>query len=663
MAANNTPTLFLSSLFLLLLFMGQIKAQTRPTVPAAPAPASDLCNGVFLSYTYTSGKIVPPILRDPTQQSYRFESLLVILNNDLEELKSWQVWVGFQHDEYLVSASNAVLADGGSIPGGVGNGSVFSGYPNPDLRTGIQTAGDLTQMSAQIELVGTQFGVGPRSVPMPRNISLVNDGWVCPRPTMQGNSTMEVCCNRDPRFRSNVTSEEFSPRQNGDLTITYDVTRTYESNYWAQVTIENHNRLGRLDNWQLSWDWMEDEFIFAMRGAYPSSVDTSQCVFGIQGQYYQSLDFSTALNCDRRPTIVDLPLSMTNNTNLGMIPFCCRNGTILPPAMDPSKSKSAFQINVFKMPPNINRSRLSPPQNWGISGRLNPDYKCGPPVRVSPSQFPDPSAQLPDTSAIASWQVVCNITQPEGASPRCCVSFSAFYNESIIPCQTCACGCPASTERTCSSTSPALFLPSQALLVPFENRTNLARAWANLHNFHVPNPLPCSDNCGVSLNWHLFTDYRGGWSARITIFNWDDFAFTDWFTAIELDRSAAGFEAAYSFNGSVLDDGVNNKNNTIFMQGLPGLNYLVGEVDGADPRKDPRVPGKQQSVISFTKRLTPGIDVPGGDGFPTKVYFNGEECSLPRLLPTSDSYRLLGSSSVFLTLVLLLQIVFVFTQQ
>lgn len=632
-----------------LLISGQTRAQTRtPAGTEAPAPASDSCNGVFLTYTYRTGKIVPPILKsNPTRQAYRFESTLFALNNDLEELKSWRVFVGFQHDEYLVSASNVVLTDGTSLPANVGNGSVFAGYPNADLKTGIETAGDLTQMSVQVDLVGTQFGIGAPDVPLPNNISLVNDGWVCPKPSNQGKSVLQVCCTRDRKFKSNVTlDEEFLPRQDGDLTIMYDVIRTYESNYWAQVTIANHNPLGRLDNWQLSWDWMNDEFIFAMKGAYPSVVDTSKCVFGKQGEFYKNLDFSTALNCDRRPTIVDLPLAKTNDTNLGMIPFCCRNGTILPPAMDPSKSISAFQINVFKMPPDLNRSVLTPPQNWGISGRMNPSYKCGPPVRVSPSQYPDPSGLLSDSAAMASWQVVCNITKPKGVSPRCCVSFSAFYNESIIPCPTCACGCPANTDRTCSTKSPALFLPSQALLIPFENRTTLSTAWADLHHFPVPNPLPCGDNCGVSINWHLFTDYRGGWSARITIFNWDEFPFVDWFTAIELGKAAPGFEAAYSFNGSAL----NGVNDTIFMQGLPGLNYLVAETDSANPQKDPRVPGKQQSVISFTKKLTPGVDIPGGDGFPTKVFFNGEECSLPRVLPKSNSHRF--GSSVLMSVVL-----------
>ncbi|KAF7848939.1 hypothetical protein BT93_L1399 [Corymbia citriodora subsp. variegata] len=91
-------------------------------------------------------------------------------------------------------------------------------------------------------------------------------------------------------------------------------------------------------------------------------------------------------------------------------------------------------------------------------------------------------------------------------------------------------------------------------------------------------------------------------------------------------------------------------NNTVLMKGLPGLNYLMGEADGADPAKDPRVPGKQQSVISFTKKNIQGINVPKGDGFPTRVLFNGEECSLPTMYPTSNGARI--SSSIMLSIFL-----------
>nr|GEW29983.1 COBRA-like protein 7 [Tanacetum cinerariifolium] len=609
----------------------------RPATPPPPPPVSDSCNGIFLSYTYTSGaKIAPDTTPDTSKQPYKFKSSLLVLNNAAEDLKSWRVFVGFQHNEYLVSASNAVIADGSAtLPGPVGNGTVFAGFPNADLKTAIETAGDFNQMAVRVQFVGTQFGIGLLDVPMPSEISLVNDGFLCPAPETQGTRIMNVCCAKDPNAVINTTTDDlYLPRQNGDLTIMYDVIRTYESNYWAGVTIENHNALGRLDNWNLTWDWMRDEFIADIKGAYPYTRDSSSCVFGPQGVYYQNLDFSTVLNCERRPTLIDLPLEMTNNTQLGMIPFCCRNGTILPPTIDPSKSKSAFQILVYKMPPDINRSDLIPPQNFKISGRLNPDYTCGPPVRVSPSVFPDPSG-LPGSTAITSWQVVCNITQAKWSKPRCCVTFSAYYNESIIPCPTCACGCSGTSPGVCSTTSPALFLPSQALLVPFENRTSLATAWANIKHRPVPNPLPCSDHCGVSINWHLLTDYRTGWSSRLTVFNWEDAPFPDWFVAVQNDKFNAGYEKAYSFNGTTLE--VDGRNNTIIMQGLPGLNYLVGEVDGPNPQSDPRVPGKQQSVISFTKKNVPGVNIVGGDGFPTKVFFNGEECALPGIIPISDS--------------------------
>ncbi|XP_027338287.1 COBRA-like protein 7 [Abrus precatorius] len=590
------------------------------------------CNGIFLSYAYTGGAKLPPNVSELAQQPYRFESTLTVLNNGLQELKSWRVFVGFQHNEWLVSASNAVLADGTNLPSAVGNGTILSGSTVTNLKTAAETAGDMGLMEVLVEMVGTLFGVAPPSVPLPSTLNLVNDGFVCGQPTRQGNNETHVCCTSDPNFKTNITTEEqFLPRQKGDLSIIYDVTKTYDSNYWAEVTIAINNPLGRLDNWRLSWDWKNDEFIYTMKGAYPSTVDSSECIFGSQGVFYKDLDFSNVLNCERRPNIVDLPPTRFNDSDLGKIPFCCRNGTILPPTMDPSMSASRFQMQVYKMPPNLNRSQLAPPQNWAIKGTLNPNYQCGIPIRVSPSKSPDPTGLPSNISAISTWQIVCNITNTKKATSKCCVSFSAFYNESVIPCKTCACGCPSNPERTCSATSPAMWLPPEALLVPFENRSEKAVSWAKIKHLPVPNPMPCGDNCGVSINWHVYTDYRKGWTARITLFNWGDTDFADWFAAVQLDKAAMGFEEMYSFNGSTLQ----SVNNTIFMQGKKDLNFLVAETNGSDPRRDPRVPGKQQSVITFTKKKTPRINVAGGDGFPSKVFFNGEECSLPLVFPSS----------------------------
>ncbi|KAI3677292.1 hypothetical protein L1987_86916 [Smallanthus sonchifolius] len=220
------------------------------------------------------------------------------------------------------------------MTGRVGNGTVFAGFPSADLKTAIETAGDVNQMSGRVDLVGTQFGVGSRDAPMPSNISLVNDGFVCPTPSMQGTRVMNTA----------------------------------------------H---------------------------------------------------------DNRPT----------------------------PGDD---------------------------QQYGMGND---------PVLLSKRD---------------------DFAPDNGPRP-------------------------------------------------------------------IPNPLPCGDHCGVSLNWHLLTDYHGGWSARITLFNWDDTSFADWFVVVELDKSAPGFEKAYSFNASSLE--VKGVNDTIFMQGLPGLNYLVGAVDGNNPKKDPRLVG------------------------------------------------------------------------
>lgn len=94
--------------------------------------------------------------------------------------------MGFQHREWLVSASDAVLDDGTGPPAAVGNGTVFAGSHMIDLKTAAATAGDLRQMQVLVQLVGTQFGVAPPSVPMPSTISLANDGFVCGQPIGHG---------------------------------------------------------------------------------------------------------------------------------------------------------------------------------------------------------------------------------------------------------------------------------------------------------------------------------------------------------------------------------------------------------------------------------------------------------------------------------------------
>ncbi|KMZ63191.1 putative Protein COBRA [Zostera marina] len=643
--------------FLILFPLCTYQQQTLPS-----QSPRDLCNGVFLEYKAGVRSIIHPMFPDePARQPYRFEAVASVYNGDSIPVEQWILDLEYPNETVIVSASNVVITDGSAFPYIVGeNGSVgisFYGSPNSDLKTAIETAGDINQIQAKIDIVGTQFGDSPPAEVLPNNMKLDNKKFICDKKLLVRDTVsppavpknMHICCTRDPKFNdTSPISDDFLPRQTGDLTIAYDVLQSFGDSYIAQVKIEmskNNDTFVRLDNWRLSWRWMQGEFIQRTQGAYTTIVNPRKCLFGVQGKFYKDFDFNKVQNCDTEPTFLDLPVSMTNDTQLGRIPFCCRNGTILPAVMDPAQSVSAFQLQVQKMPPYLNRTDLTPPLAWNISGSngaFNPKYECGPPIKVSPSLFPDSSGLPSSSSAISSWQVVCNVSKPANSKPRCCVSFSGFYNESVVPCPTCACGCP-NVKDTCSTRSPAMLLPSEALLVPFDNRTEKAVAWAEMKHYNIPNPLPCSDGCGVSINWHVFTDFRNGWSAKMTIFNWGETDIPDWFASVVMDKAYSGYEVFYSFNGT--DVG----NNTIFVRGLEGLNYLIKE----DTTKDPNDPGKLQSVVSFNKKLTPGINVVAGDGFPTKVFFNGEECSIPSIFPTSDGSRISAAGTTTFFLVLL----------
>ncbi|GMJ11499.1 COBRA-like protein 10 precursor [Hibiscus trionum] len=615
--------------------------------PAAPPPAQTKCNGVFLTYTFTERSKELPLLKNVSAQAWAFRSSATILNTGLEVVKGWKIFIGFQHREILVSANNAVLVDGaGDFPANVSKGATLAGYPNADLETSVDTAADYTKMQVQIDFTGTMFGLKQKAIPLPKSIRLVNDGWKCPKLTKYS-TYMYSCCRKDPKYKKkNANTGKFAPRQYGDVNFVYDVLKSYEGSYEAQVTIDNNNPLSCFDNWNLTWEWMRGEFIYSMRGAYTRKIDYSECIFGLQGQYLSGFDFGQVMNCEKRPVISDLPLKRANDSDVGLIPYCCRDGSILSPVMDKSKARSIFQLRVYKIPPDVSKTVLYPPQRWNITSLVSAQYKCGPPTRVDPTDFPDPDGLDAKTYAVASWQVVCNMTKPEKKQAKCCVSFTAYYSDAAVPCSTCACGCDGLNTDKCNPDAKALALPTDALLVPAENRTLKIKALASLKHKELPKRLPCPDNCGVSVNWHIISDHKGGWTARITLFNWGDSPFKDWFAAVQFKKAFAGYSDVYSFNATKLS----SPKNTIFIHSLKGSEYLVGEVNGSSPSK-PRVPGKQQSVIGFTKKNIEGLNVRKGDGFPSKVFFNGAECALPGSFPNAATTSVSSMAVIFLSAV------------
>lgn len=160
-----------------------------PDTPAAPPPEQGKCDGIFVTYNFMGREKIYPLVKNTSAQAWSFKAMATVLNAGAYELKSWKIFIGFQREELLVSVDGAVVVngDGDGFPIKVGkNGTLFAGFPQSDLETAIDTAGDYTQMMVQVNIKGTLFGVKPSATPMPKTIKLVNDGYKCPGAMRRG---------------------------------------------------------------------------------------------------------------------------------------------------------------------------------------------------------------------------------------------------------------------------------------------------------------------------------------------------------------------------------------------------------------------------------------------------------------------------------------------
>lgn len=95
-----------------------------------------------------------------------------------------------------MSLSNAILSDGTAMPASVGNtsGILISGFPSTDVKTSIETAGDLTQIQTTIGFIGTEFGVNSSGAAeaLPKHINLTNAGYTCGDPKIYGRKYLYI---------------------------------------------------------------------------------------------------------------------------------------------------------------------------------------------------------------------------------------------------------------------------------------------------------------------------------------------------------------------------------------------------------------------------------------------------------------------------------------
>jgi hypothetical protein len=51
---------------------------------------------------------------------------------------------------------------------------------------------------------------------------------------------------------------------------------------------------------------------------------------------------------------------------------------------------------------------------------------------------------------VETWNVTCMYSQFQASlTPKCCVSLSAFYNSTIVPCPQCSCQCQGLSGGKC----------------------------------------------------------------------------------------------------------------------------------------------------------------------------------------------------------------------
>jgi hypothetical protein len=214
----------------------------------------------------------------------------------------------------------------------------------------------------------------------------------------------------------------------GNITIKWDVMQWTGDGYQATVTLYNWQLYRHIDSpgWVLGWTWAKKEIIWNMVGA--QATDQGDCSKVTGGTIPHS--------CAPSPQIVDLLPGVPYSQQTAN---CCRGGVLSAFAQDPSNSVASFIIIVGRSG-NTNTSVVLP-KKFTLAGP-GPGYTCSAATKVPKTRFLSPDRRR-TTLALMTWNLTCIYSQTQAQkAPSCCVSFSAFYNSTIIPCPTCAYDCP-----------------------------------------------------------------------------------------------------------------------------------------------------------------------------------------------------------------------------
>ncbi|KAJ4873044.1 Protein COBRA [Raphanus sativus] len=343
----------------------------------------------------------------------------------------------------------------------------------------------------------------------------------------------------------------------GNITMKWDVMSWTPDGYVAVVTMFNFQKYRHIPSpgWTLGWKWAKKEVIWSMVGAQTTE----------QG------------DCSKYK---------------GNIPHC---GVLNSWVQDPGNAASSFQISVGAAGTTNKTVRV--PRNFTLMGP-GPGYTCGPAKVVRPTKFVTTDTRR-TTQAMMTWNITCTYSQfLAQRTPTCCVSLSSFYNETIVGCPTCACGCQNNRTESGACLDPDTPHLASVVSPPTKKGTIL------------PPLVQCTRHlCPIRVHWHVKQNYKDG----------------TWWHNIRISTTITQI---FSFNYKSLTPYA-GLNDTAMLWGVKFYNDFLSEAGPLGNVQSEILFRKDQATFSFEK----------GWAFPRRIYFNGDNC----VMPPPDTYPFLPS--------------------
>ncbi|XP_077211270.1 protein COBRA-like [Tasmannia lanceolata] len=411
---------------------------------------------------------------------------------------------------------------------------------------------------------------------------------------------LALCC-------ISTSTEAFDPLDpNGNITIKWDIIQWTPDGYVAVVTIYNYQKYRHIQTpgWTLGWTWAKNEIIWSMVGA--QATEQGDC-----SRYKVNLPHC----CIKDPAVEDLLPGTPYNQQ---IENCCKGGVISSWVQDPVNSTSTFQLSVGAAG-TTNRT-VKVPNNFTLKAP-GPGYTCGPAKIVKPTRFVSPDGKRV-TQALMTWNITCTFSQfLSQKTPTCCVSHSSFYNETILPCPTCSCGCQNNITQQGSCVEGGSPYLASAL-----------SAWGK--NNYAPLVRCTNHMCPIRVHWHVKLNYKNYWRVKVTISNFNyRMNYTQWNLVVQ-HPNFDNLTKIFGFNFKLLSS-YQAKNDTAMMWGVKFYNDVLMQ---AGPHG---LLGHVQSELLFRKDPST-FTFHKGWAFPRRVYFNGDNCVMPPL----DGYPWLPNASL-----------------